>query len=637
MRISHFICCIILIPLALVGQNPEIDEYKQLIQSEENDTMRLQAMIRMSYAFIYVNPDSTFMWADRSDSLAMEIGMTDFLVHTNSVRGSAHWATGDHDAALEYFYKALDAYEAQEDVLGMADCYGNIAIIYDIQGLNEKAIEFGRKDVGVRVEMSDLYGQANGYLNLGTFFLNSDQVDSSRKYLNLSMKVSEEIGNEILLANASMNLGSALISEGNFSEAIPYLEDAIVVFESAGNLYDMAESYSDLAYCQYQIAEFEDGLKSSLEAIEVGNTLGANHILMRSYEFKYKLDRALKNYDEAFDAFENYMAYKDSVFNAESAEKIADLRSGFELELKEQENLVLKKESEAQKEAIQQGNWIMLFGGLTIVLFVILLLSQARYNRIIKKKNLQLESEHRITAIQKRELEELNQKLEELNHIKDQLFSMISHDFRSPLVALYNTLQLLELEELGPESIQQYSASLSAQTENTLEMLDNILHWANLQMKGTDVEKSEIALNHEVGKILELFEPQIKRKDISVNRSFSPEIKAYMDPNALNLALRNLVSNAIKYTERGGEISVSTHESDKAVVIEVRDSGIGLSEDEIKKLFQFGKKVKLGTENEKGTGLGLALTHLFLGKNDARIEASSKNGTTMRIIIPNEK
>jgi signal transduction histidine kinase len=617
-----------------LGQSPEIRQYKEIIAQSENDTARLEAMLRMGYAYIYIDPDSTFYWADRSDQLSKDIGLLNFQVHALSVRGSAYWAMGRYDRALDHFFKALKGYEDQGDVLGKADCFGNIAIIYDIQGLSENAIRYGRQDQRVRVEQGDMFGLANAHLNLGTFFLNNLQADSATKYFVLSQSLAREIGFDNVEANASVNLANMHMIGGEHEMAIPLLLRSESVFLEEGNLYDLAETYWSLARCQFALDKMDEALFYLDLSLDMAEKVSAEHLLMDAYSLRIRLDSAANDMEALMRDLKLYESHKDSIFNAESAEKIAELRTTHELELKEQENELLREEAHIQKKNIRQANAITLISTLAAVLVIILLFLQFRYNNVIKKKSAELEEEHRIAEARKAELEELNARLEELNQIKNQLFSIISHDFRSPLVALYNTLQLLELEGMGPDMIRAHSEGLSAQTENTLEMLDNILHWANLQMKGVEVEESEVDLNHELNAILELFEPQLKRKEISVQRSVSPELKTKIDPNALHLAMRNVLSNAIKYSPRGEEISISANEEEGRIHLLVQDRGAGMDKDQLKELFTFGTEPRPGTENEKGTGLGLALSYLFLIRNKASIEAHTDNGTLIKIILP---
>lgn len=236
-----------------------------------------------------------------------------------------------------------------------------------------------------------------------------------------------------------------------------------------------------------------------------------------------------------------------------------------------------------------------------------------------------------------------NLKLRELNNSKDKFFSIIAHDLRGPLGGLQQIGELLWLNNITDEKREKLTKTLYKNSKNTFSLLDNLLKWANANSGLIVYEPSKLNLNEIILNNIRLFKPQVKLKNLKLNSNINSDIFVYADSDMIDTVIRNLISNAIKFTSAYGEIEVNLKKVDKTnntCTIVIIDNGIGFDKDIQQKVFEIDSTLStLGTNNEKGTGLGLKLCKEFLtiNKGTIWIENNENDGTSVYISLPIEK
>lgn len=243
-------------------------------------------------------------------------------------------------------------------------------------------------------------------------------------------------------------------------------------------------------------------------------------------------------------------------------------------------------------------------------------------------------------AVKNKLIAEQKDELQKTINIKNRFFSLIAHDLRSPLSSLSSYLNMLiDSNVLSKKEISEYAADLKKSVSNVNGMLDNLLNWAVSETSDWNIQSADFDIKDAIDRNVELFHTVAKQKNISlINNSKSVNIIA--DENSIDVVLRNLISNGIKYTNKGGEVVVSVDENDEYVVISVKDNGIGISDEIKERLFNLdGKHKPRGTDNEKGSGLGLILCKEFAEKNGGFLKFDSKTekGTTFKFYLPKER
>ncbi len=253
----------------------------------------------------------------------------------------------------------------------------------------------------------------------------------------------------------------------------------------------------------------------------------------------------------------------------------------------------------------------------------------------IRKQNDRLVKEQ--NALLERKVNERTLELKELNHTKDKLFAIIGHDLKSPIHSLKSLLDLLANQNITIEEFMQFSQNLKNGVEHIHFTLNNLLQWANSQMQGIEVNPQKIDLQLLAQENVELFEEIALKKQLTLSNEILPAQCAWADEDQINLVLRNLISNALKFTPSGGKITLQSRQDStkNALVVSIKDTGKGIAPEYIAQLFK-AHQTTYGTAGEKGTGLGLSLCQDFIVRNAGTlwVESTVGSGSTFYFALP---
>lgn len=231
------------------------------------------------------------------------------------------------------------------------------------------------------------------------------------------------------------------------------------------------------------------------------------------------------------------------------------------------------------------------------------------------------------------ELMQLNRSLSKTSAQKDKIITIISHDLKNPLQSIMQTMELMKSGDLPPEEVSFLHEELSKITSRTYNMMENILDWSSFELKNRSVRVKEIKLKTLIEDTTEIFKVMAKQKQISLLLEYKTNPLVKIETDRLLLIFRNLVQNAIKFTPIGGKVNVEINSNGKLVSISIKDNGVGISEERLKKIFDQDIKSTYGTEQEKGTGMGLHLCFQNAHKLGGRIEVKSVEGNGSLFIL----
>lgn len=227
------------------------------------------------------------------------------------------------------------------------------------------------------------------------------------------------------------------------------------------------------------------------------------------------------------------------------------------------------------------------------------------------------------------ELKIANDRLNELNATKDKFFSIIAHDLRTPFTSIVALSEMLVLfiKEKNYEGIEEYAGLIEQSSNHAMDLLSNLLAWARSQTGRIEFKPEKLNLSGLLNETAQMFDQIAMPKNITIVRNYTENLEVFADKQMIGTVLRNLISNAIKFTRPGGEISLLAKPEPDHMMVTVSDTGVGISEERLKKLFRIEyNESTYGTANEKGTGLGLILCKEFMEKHDGRIWAESESG-----------
>jgi len=252
-------------------------------------------------------------------------------------------------------------------------------------------------------------------------------------------------------------------------------------------------------------------------------------------------------------------------------------------------------------------------------------------------KNLQIEQQKEEISEALQVLEQQKQELTELNATKNRLFSIVSHDLKAPIFALRTLFQNMHQFNIPAKDIKAMVPEILKDINYTTSLMENLLQWAKSQMQTDQIVRQAFNLRNMAEEISSLLRQQLKAKELSLQVIKETDALVLADHNMIHSVLRNLVSNAIKFTQKGGHIRIGLKEADKDTIrVDVQDTGVGISDEALQKINRQIFYTTSGTASETGTGLGLMLCKEFLVKNNSQLEISSTpgNGSCFSFSLP---
>lgn len=247
-----------------------------------------------------------------------------------------------------------------------------------------------------------------------------------------------------------------------------------------------------------------------------------------------------------------------------------------------------------------------------------------------------IERYKRLNFVQREELVNARRKIEELNNLKTRLISVLSHDLSSPLNSLQGLLQLKKHNLLSAQELDHHSEKVKKSIENVLDMLQNLVRWSSTQLEGFKSIKEKIDLQKTIAEVIESVEITASMKNITILNQIKNTDQLILDPEILKLVTRNFITNSIKFSHPGAFVVITSNVQADSFTLSVQDTGIGMSQEDLKKLFVPKKLSRMGTQNESGSGIGLVITKEFAEMMNGTISVNSEEGkgSTFSVTFP---
>ena len=295
-----------------------------------------------------------------------------------------------------------------------------------------------------------------------------------------------------------------------------------------------------------------------------------------------------------------------------------------------------QRASDEQLFILTIGTFILIILAVLVVMVFINYQEQKHFSRELRAKNILIEAQIEEMGTLNKEISQQNRMLEADNKTKDKLLSIISHDLRNPLVNTKGILNLVNQEMVPEDQAKQLLLQLETQYMGTTSLLDNLLFWLKGQMSGKNLDRSVIVIYQLVKGLEDEHKMLFRRKNITFNNNLHPQMFINADKEMIRIILRNLISNAIKYTPENGTIQVHATQTLTHAIICVEDSGIGMTQETIEKINAKQYYTTAGTSMEKGSGFGLMLCSDLINRHDGflTIESLPNKGSKFIIQLP---
>lgn len=609
-----------LLSLPCYSQLQTADSLESLIKTIPADTTKVWLLNRLVTALRETDNNRAFVHAQKARELADVLNYQRGQGLALENLGWIYYRRGDYSKAFELSTEALKIVEELNDRSSIARCLNNVAAIRFEQNQFDVAIESFKKAFEVSEEIGDNTSMARSLNNVGYAFLQMKRLDSAAYYAAWALRIAEKGSNTYQAGFSLRTLGDVDFQKQNYRGALERFQKIIALAQKTGNVFLQVSTTHRLGHTFAKLGQFDKAIAYLHQNIELSQREGYNDELERSYKVLADLYRMQSNVSKAYEYQSKYVAIHDSLYNQRSSEQMALMQARFDTEIKEAKIELLTKDAKLKQEEINsQSVWMYFYIG-CLSLLAILAFVLFYNNRIRKRVNVDLAAKN--NAIQHQA-----QQLSNLNVTKDKLFSIISHDLRSPLASLRGLIDLVISGDLGREEFMEVSKKLKSNLDSVNDDLDNLLLWAQSQLKGLQVNSEVLFIKPVLDDKIQLFRESAKGKGITIINELEEDLSVMADRNHFSLIMRNLLGNAIKFSRPGGFVIIRQKESGDYVEISVTDSGIGMGANDLKKLFRAETHFSHpGTNHEKGAGIGLLLTKEFVEKNGGAIWATSELG-----------
>lgn len=620
------------IALSGYGQGKSlVDSLKTMLENPPNDSVETRWVNSLFGLYMSIDMDSALYYGERAKELALQTEDS-VLIASNILNfGGYYWYQSDFTKAMESFVQAAEIFDKLGSETDQADAQLNIALIYLTMGEGSKSKPLFYKIFEVYKRNSYWNGLSTSYQYLGFVYQDEANYDSAiycfQNCLDFAIKA-KMVANQ---AWAYSGLGEAYQKKGEIVEAKKYMLKSLEIEEQLGNRAGMLQSYISIGSLEKQIGNLASAEDFFLKA-EAMPELQNDWISQRNlYQELVKLYEASGDITKAYSSYQKHVAAVDSIKNSEDLATINELNEKYESEKKANEILNLQKDRELDQLTLEKERSQKTFFIIASVLF--LLLSSGLvlgYVQIRKSKNQIAKRNEMITRINKA----LNKSQDDLlasNKTKDKFFALIAHDLRGPVTSMQGIGRMLSYyNRRGDENrINELIAQVDQSATSVNHLLDNLLKWALSQSEGLNYQPAPVDLKGLIEEIEVIFSEVLSAKEISLQINLEDEFQVIADYNMISTVLRNLLSNAIKFSPAGSVVAVSIGGNADTVLIEVADSGSGIPAETVRKLKANQPLASTrGTQNEKGTGLGLLLCREFIRKHGSDLFiTSSENGT----------
>lgn len=568
--------------------------------------------------------DQAYEKLQKSLAIADKNNLQNERIDALNYYGGALWQEGKNELALSKYLAALPIAEKVNDVLMMGVLNGNIALLYDDKKDYDTALLFNEKSLKISKANNLDIAVAQALLNRAVIYKKQKKYALAEKTVNECIAIFQENKNIDWLTYSYMEIGSIAIEQHHYLEAQKWFEKSIKIIDEIDLIIGYTKAYLGMAKSYFGISNLEMAETYALKALKVSKDLNKFESIKETNLVLAQIYHDKRNHLKAFEYQSNYIKMLETTAIDGMQKGLNALRSEIIFENQKQ---ILVDENEA---AIQkQRNYI--FAGIVafLVLLIVLLLIY-RTQKIQRKFNIQLQKQQQVLLKHEGELKEANA-------TKDRLFSIIAHDLRGPVNSFHSLIKLYVDNGLTKEEIDMIFPKALQEITRISDMLNNLLIWAKTQMFGSVNNPNNLDLNFLVNENIELLRPLAQKKSITLINNFPESIISFSDGDHINIVLRNLISNAVKFTKENGEVILNVMELKEKYQIEIKDNGLGMTKEVQAKLFDKNTtETTYGTSNEKGTGIGLLLSQEMVIANGGEIwaESSLEKGTSIFFTVP---
>ncbi len=619
---AYFFVGVFFVSEAQISDQKVADSLYSLLQSKKDIGFEEKFELLVKIASNENNLSKQKLIAEKALQISLEHDRIDWQAKSYYILGQCHSSKGDLDKSLGFLIQSLKLYDKLENLHGQAALNNEIASLYHRQRNHQQALSYYRNSAHLYKKINYPIGIGSALLNIGEEYRLFGDLDSALFYFNESVVICSKENYDIGYAYGLGNIGLVHAALNQNDSAEYYILQATEILEELGDRYPIAVYNTYMADIYKDKGDWDAALNYAHHSLQIAEEEGLKEQIRDASLKLSELYRDREEFEKAYRYQNQYIIYRDSINNEEVIRKMADLRTEYEVSRKQIEVDLLEQKNKTQSVLNQ---------GLAIIIFLMFVLGLLIYQNSKKRKEV-----NELLSEQKEEIATQRDQLEELVSMKDRFFGIISHDLRSPVNSLQGITQLLRhyVTVKQTDQIEEFVSLADQSINNLSSLLDNLLSWALSQQGSLPYRPEKFRYYYVAEEVRRIFSNVAVSKKIDFTTSVPKDVELYADRDSVFALTRNLVNNAIKFTRESGEVRLYARMTDDYTEIIVEDTGVGIPEETLKKLFEFDKKKSTkGTAGEKGSGLGLALCKDIVELNHGKIEVQSQEGQGTKFVI----
>ncbi len=540
-----------------------------------------------------------------------------------SMMGTIFRVNGLYDRAIEYIINSKLNYEKAGFSEGKAWAAYLLGRIYADLKLSQKALEYFQEALEIYIKMATIDGNQNGvaicYSQIGLLNLDAGNFKEAYKDIDFTLKAYTATKEKYGLSNAYKNLGMIDYAIGEYKLAENHLNESLKIKKEVDDFLGLPSVYEYLGLSLIEQGQKREGFDKLQLALTLAISNNQKSIQLNIYSRLTKVYLKMNDLENAVSCQKKQIEIQDSLLSGDADIKMEQLQAIYEIDKQNGQIIELEKQNEINSLTIKQHriSQLIMIIGIFIAIFIAILIYWF-YSKM-RHKNLELK---------------------ETNAAKDKFFAIIAHDLRGPTGSLASFLEHLNdtFNEHSPTELKEILLTLYESAESVSVLLENLLIWAQSQLNKIEFRPTKLKLTDVLQTSIKGLKQVAENKQIDIRCELNDQIFVLADLNMVQTIVRNILSNAIKFTHRGGSVTIKSDFNNlDSVLISIADNGVGIEQSALSKIFDITNTVHTtGTENEMSTGLGLILVKDFIEKNNGTItiESQKNTGTKVSFTLP---
>lgn len=602
-----------------------------LLEEQSNGSRNAQANIG-----IYAQIAQLYFLKGMADSSRthIELGMEVVLAENDSfgmmsfyyLKAWLNQEEGQLEAARKAYYEGLEIAEQTKNYEQQMKFLGGLAISNsnDLDLADELKYLYQAKEIGEAHNLTHVNTYLNTLYNLAGTLQQNNKTDTAIIIYNELTEIYKANNYVSGLASIANNMSHIYRKKKDYPMALQKIKEALNYDRVTGTSMYIVGDMISIGKIYTEINQADSAIFYYQQADSISQASG---LLSRSMEITKNIAEvyaANNRFEDAFYALQKNIAARDSFNIVETNKKLKELDNKYKIKEKDQENKLLRVESEKDDK-------IIVFQLLLMILLLIIISAVISLLVTRKKKQKQI-------VLLNDKLLRSNKELHLANTTKDKFFSVISHDLRGPIGNTKNLLDAIteDTESFTKQEMANFLSIAAKELGKTFNLLENLLTWARTQFGSLQCAPQKIDPCLLVEETVEPLVLIARNKQINITTNVKDCNTIFADKEMLSFIIRNLVTNAIKFTPENGEVAINGYKQENQYLISVSDNGVGMSALQLQDIFKIEENNSTkGTNNEPGTGLGLVLCKEFadINKIDIKVKSSAEKGSTFTLFI----